>query len=333
VSRDRITSELQPWSDYAESASWQAVLIGNGASRAVWDRFSYPSLFQVAQTQAVGDRLSAEDLDLFARLGNTRNFESVLSALLTTLQVCEALGLQPKDRVVERYESIKRALIAAVHYVHVPWASVSQDNLLRIRTALMSYEYVYSTNYDLLVYWAMMATNPADFRDYFWGPVFDVSNTEIWSKATKVLYLHGGLHLYYGADGRTYKERTEGFANLLDSFGLRPNTVPLCITEGSAPQKLAAIARSDYLSFAFQQLGRGAGPLVVFGHALGETDQHIADVLARRSGQLIALGIYPLDDQQVIREKARFIGLLPQARLLFFDSRTHPLGDTALRIA
>jgi hypothetical protein len=332
MSRDQISSELQPWSDYEESVSWQALLIGNGASRAVWERFSYPSLFEIAQMQALSERLSAEDLDLFARLGDIRNFEFVLSALLTTQQVCEALDLQPRDRIVERYESIKRALIAAVHYVHVPWATVSRESLLRIREALLSYEYVYSTNYDLLVYWAIMVEDPGDFRDYFWGSVFDVSNTEIWGKSTKVLYLHGGLHLYYGEDGRTYKERTERFASLLDAFGRRPSTVPLCITEGSASQKLAAIARSDYLSFAFQQLGRGAGPLVLFGHALGETDQHIVDVLARRRGQTIALGIYPIDDQQVIREKARFIGLLPQARLMFFDSRTHPLGHAALRI-
>jgi hypothetical protein len=38
-----------------------------------------------------------------------------------------------------------------------------RNELLRIQT-------VYSTNYDLLIYWSVMTDHPADFRDFFWGP-------------------------------------------------------------------------------------------------------------------------------------------------------------------
>jgi hypothetical protein len=328
----QITDELSDWSDIAGTMSWESLLIGNGASRAIWERFSYPSLYEVAQIPTLSSHLSPEDIDLFARLGNTRSFEAVLSALLTSKSVAEALDLQPRDRIDRRYESIQSALVAAVHHVHVPWNVVPTPILSAIREALLQYEFIFSTNYDLLVYWAMMADNPAAFRDYFWGTSFDVGNTEIWGKATKVLYLHGGLHLYYSADGTTYKERADGYVNLLDLFGTRADAVPLCITEGTARQKLSAIARSDYLTFAYQQLGHRRGPLVLFGQGLGDTDKHIVDVLARQRHRTIAIGIYPVDSQETIKEKARLINLLPAADLVFFDSRTHPLGNPALRV-
>lgn len=327
-----ITDELSQWSDLAAGRAWQSILIGNGASRAVWDRFSYPSLYQVAQLSELAKRLSPEDLDLFARLGDTRNFEAVLGALLTSKSVAEALDLQPRARIDERYASIQSALVAAVHHVHVPWCDVPLTTLQAIRKALLHYEFAFSTNYDLLVYWAIMADQPADFRDYFWDTVFDAANTEIWGQSTKVLYLHGALHLYYSTEGVTCKERAGDHTNLLDLFGRRSDAVPLCITEGTARQKMAAIARSDYLTFAYQQLGHTQGPLVLVGHALGDTDAHIAEVLARRRQRPIAVGIYPVDSQQTIQEKARFRYLLPAADLTFFDSRTHPLGDPALRL-
>jgi hypothetical protein len=72
--------------------------------------------------------------------------------------------------------------------------------------------------------------------------------------------------------------------------------------------------------------------MVVFGHSLGQTDQHIADILARRRKQVIAIGIYPSSNDQVIKDKAHFIHLLPNATVLFFDSSTHPLGDPSLLV-
>jgi hypothetical protein len=330
---DTLTPELRLWRDLEESVNWESLLLGNGASRTVWEQFSYPSLFDVATKEVTPtDRLTAEDIDLFKRLGDTRNFEAVLGALLTTQSVAAALNLQPLNRIEERYASVQKALVAAVHRVHIPWKTVPNSTLLTIRSALLEYETVFSTNYDLLVYWAIMADRPGDFRDYFWNAAFDGSDTKVWGKVTRVLYLHGALHLFYGADGRTYKERADQWANLLDLFAKRPDQVPLCITEGTAPQKMSAIARSDYLSFAFQQFGSRLGPLVMLGQGLGDTDRHLVDALSRERGRTIAVGIYPIDNAQIVSEKGRYTNLLPRANLLFFDSQSHPLGDPGLRL-
>ena len=331
MARDYVGPELPSWQEYVEAEDWQSILIGNGASRTVWEAFKYDSLFDVARSKAVKNRLSSKDEELFAKLGKTRNFEAVLGALITAGTVCNVLDLSTEE-IRERYHSIRLALIDAVHRVHVPWSVIPESALNRIREALLGYPFVFSTNYDLLVYWAIMQRHGDGFKDFFWDTLFDVANTEIWDTCTKVVYLHGALHLYYSAEGGTYKEQAAEFSNLLDQFGRRPDAVPLCITEGTARQKLAAIARSDYLSFALQQFGSEDGPMVVFGHSLGKTDEHLTDILARRRKQVIAVGIYPSSDDQVVKDKAHFISLLPNATVLFFDSITHPLGDPSLLV-
>ena len=57
---------------------------------------------------------------------------------------------------------------------------------------------MFSTNYDLLVYWAIMCEeDPNDFRDFFWDPslIFDSADVEVWGRPTVVHFLHGGVHL------------------------------------------------------------------------------------------------------------------------------------------
>jgi hypothetical protein len=92
------------------------------------------------------------------------------------------------------------------------------------------------------------------FKDYFWGQSqeFDLTDTETSVTATKVLYLHGGLHLYRLPSGVAIKRKAEAGRSLLDLFGVSfmEGATPLFITEGTSQDKLASIRRSDYLSFA-----------------------------------------------------------------------------------
>jgi hypothetical protein len=323
---------LLDWNALKDEEHWRSILLGNGASCVVWDRFNYASLFEVARNPGPSQRLSASDVGLFKALKSGENFESVLGALITSQAVCGALKLSTAT-IEARYDSIKNALIAAVHHVHVPWTSVDKPRLIHIRRALLEYEHVFSTNYDLLVYWSIMAETPGDFKDYFWGQQFDIANAEIWGRVTKVLYLHGGLHLYHDVGtAATCKEQAAQSVNLLALFGKRPGTYPLCITEGTADQKLAAIRRSGYLQFALQQFAAETGALVVFGHSLSDEDSHLTSLMARTADRPIAVSIYPSSTTQIVREKAWYQRKLPQANLHFFDSRTHPLGDASLRV-
>lgn len=324
---DGLDNNLRDWNELATDDDWSGLLVGNGFSQNIWRGFGYDSLFETA-SQEDGAHLVAADVSLFDRL-ETRNFEVVLSALATSKVVALALE-EPHVHFEARENSIRAALIRAVHGVHVPWQSVPDATLDRVSGELAKYVAVYCTNYDLLVYWSMMR-DPDAFRDYFWAEQFDIADTEIWGKKSKIHFLHGGLHLYRRPNGQTLKRRAGVGQNLLDLFGTPyRDAMPLFISEGAAQEKLASIYRSDYLSFVFSCLAQDAGPLVVFGHSLGDSDRHIVDAVGAHKGRSIAVSVRA--EGNIRQKKAAIIEALPDAKIHFFDAATHPLGAADLLI-
>jgi len=332
---NKPTGTLQSWDEVKNGKTWSGILIGNGASQAVWEPFGYASLFETAKSDGeVDNPLTANDLALFTTM-DTTNFERILESLATAKVVGQALKHDTSE-IEQRYQSIQRALVQAVHSKHVPHADVTQERLTAIRETMLSYDFVYSTNYDLLLYWAVMWEEGSGFKDFFWSEQFDLADTELWGKATKILFLHGGLHLYRTSSGSTIKRRATFGKSLLDLFGQPMNgegeVVPLFIAEGDSDDKLAAIYRSDYLSFAYAQLLDHDGPLVVFGHALGDSDQHIIDALTKAGVTEIAVSMLSDAEETIVSQKADLISKLPTADIRFFDATTHPLGAATLKV-
>jgi len=327
-----IDGGLTNWNDLKDYDDWSGLLIGNGASIAVWDKFRYASIYEMAKSDEINDPLSEADIHLFETL-RTTNFEQILSSLSTTKIINNALGID--TQIVEnRYNSIKTGLIQAVKAVHVPWRIAPITILSSIREELLNYKYVYSTNYDLLIYWAIMHGNGKGFKDFFWDEPFDIGNTKVWDKVTCVLYLHGGLHLYHLPSGQALKRRANSGLNLLDLFGQNYylDAVPLFISEGTSEEKLNSIYRSDYLSFAFSQFSEHEGPLVIFRHSLSENDKHIVSTIAKWKHVRIAISMVPNEEAVIRSKKAKIISDLPEAELFFFDATTHPLGSQTLNI-
>jgi hypothetical protein len=275
----KFDTTLQDWNELA-GESWSGLLIGNGASIAVWPGFQYRSLFERAVEAGVLDN---EDGTLFDRL-DTRNFEEVLSQLATARRVEEALG-ESSDHASERYDHIRDALISAVQAVHIRYGAVPESTLVHVKDYLKSYAHVYSTNYDLLLYWSMMREQDA-FDDYFrkrdgalrFVPPASTSSC----KPTHVVYLHGAIHLYRIETGETLKDFYSGGEDLLTRFETARDwrtTTPLFVSEGDAPDKLRSIRRSDYLSFGLHQFAEHSGQLVVFSSAIMEGDQHLVNLM------------------------------------------------------
>src|SRR5712692_9084831 len=278
-----IDARLTSWAELAKG-QWAGLLVGNGASRAVWDGFDYPSIYERARSAFVEHPLDDADQRIFATVG-THNFEATLAAVRLSSQVCAAVNIDNAE-LDNHYAAIRRALIEAVNAVHVRWSTIPKATRVAIRRALLPHRIVFSTNYDLLLYWAVMAEPEDDFVDYFWGEncVFDLADTEVWNKRTRVLFLHGALHIYRLPDGRTVK-RVAGDAgsNLLAAFSepYEGSDVPLFIAEGSSGEKLQAIHQSEYLAFCYSRLVSHRGSMVVFGHSLGESDAHIVEAMQR----------------------------------------------------
>lgn len=346
----------------------RGLLMGNGASIAIWPRFHYASLLDMASDSERPEHLSPRERKLFTDM-ETTNFEAVLSALIVAGKMWKHFEKPDKDvqDLRDAYGIVRKSLIRAVKEIHVPFDDVGDDLKQRMRDCLRAYSYVYSTNYDLLLYWAMM-TEPKQFKDFMWNRpldqtgqpdgtkvLFDSTDTDLWQERgaplTKVLFLHGALHICKGLDGRTLKRvsSSQGQSlgrDLLEQFDIRTDAVPLFVSEGTTKDKLAAICRNDYLSFAYQRFAKHRGSLVVFGHSLTpEFDQHLIDAMVRwkrydqrrKSFQnvpwkrVIAFSVLPtMLGTDVVSLKARLAKALPDYELKYFDSTTHPLGQSVV---
>lgn len=326
-----LNDQLCHWSEIA-GGPWPALLLGNGASIAVWSGFRYDRLYETAE-------LSADDRALFEAVRST-NFEVALDALRVSRVVCRQLGhdVTPSE---ERYRSIREALVRTLKDVHVPWEHVTSIPVgfnassvaAQLRVALLRHSMVFTTNYDLLAYWALMDEANA-FADYFWGDLsFDRWDTRRHRDRTRILFLHGGLHLYRLPSGRVVKRRHSSATNLLEAlgtpymFGEEIAEFPLVVTEGTSDDKLRVIRGSDYLSFGLESLAEPAGNIVVFGHSLGSQDGHVAAAIKRRNPVRIAVSLRAGEPVDVIQRKVHFQSLFPSSELVFFEASTHPLGS------
>lgn len=326
-----LDAHLEDWSTVRASTAFSGILIGNGASRAVWEDFAYDSLFENART--VEEKpLSPSELAVFDAL-QTRSFEQVLGALKTTSRVNKALAVSsaaPRNR----YYAIKEALINAIHAVHIPWRLVQPSTLATLHRELTSYPTVFTTNYDLLNHWATLHAPGID--DLFNGAdaSFDLRHST--TDKTRILYLHGGLHLVRNQDG-TARKLASTDSTLLSSFAIN-NTlktlddVPLLVNEGRVEEKLKSLRSSDYLSFCHAQLLNHQGPLCIFGHELGAQDKHLVDAIRASGTPLLAIAVFGRSEGFIQQQKRRYAQLFEGLPVRFFASRTHPLGSAALSV-
>lgn len=327
------TPELSKWGDLPDDLKFSGILLGNGASRAIWDHFAYSSLYEVASEYIPNHKLDDLDQGLFESL-ETTNFELVLAALATTSRVGRILTWDVSESLL-RHERIRNALIESVHTTHIPWAAVSEEVLEAISAELTKYHYIYSSNYDLLLYWAIMHNGPRGFVDFFWNShQFDIANTEVWTKSSEVFYLHGGIHLLRTPSGSAMKRTAGGDLNLLDQFGrhIEDGYTPLFVSEGSSADKLRVIRGSDYLSFSYEALSQHRGPLLIFGHSLGDSDSHLVHAIKRSAADRIGFAVYPSSEDDIIATKGHVVALFPNKPLVFIDSTSHPLGAPSLAI-
>lgn len=329
----KIDENLVEW-DELSSQDWKNLLVGNGFSINIWENFGYGTLYELAKSDVVDSPLSEKEECLFDHLGSS-NFEDVLRILYHAKIVDEQLGDPQKENINNLYINTKCALACAVNYAHIP---PNRINAAEINKQLRPYKNVFSTNYDLIPYWSIMDTDTWRFKDYFWGEAgcFDLSDTDVPADRTKIHYLHGAIHLVELSNGKTKKLTANGLDRLSDLFDLEHSEqFPLFISEGSSEWKLSRIKRNDYLRFCYEKLGKIKDGLVVLGHSLHKDyDQHIIDTINDSVTSRVAIGVWPHQSKEdIVSFKARLTQDLGNKELYFFNSQTHPLGDTGLNVA
>lgn len=317
-----------------EGDDWKSLLLGNGFSINIWERFGYNSLYEVAQSQNIETTLSPESIALFNHIGSS-NFEDVLRILYHSKLVDQQLGNPQHDQINQLYTNTKNSLAAAVNYAHVP---PEFHSIPAINQALRSFRNVFTTNYDLIPYWSIMRDETWRFKDMFWGNgnTFDISDTAVIADRCTIHYLHGAVHLVEQSNGKTKKLIANGIERLADLFDLEhPEQFPLFISEGSSEWKLSRIKRNDYLRFSYEKLCKSTGNLVVIGHSLHKDyDQHIIDAINQSPLERIAISVWPHQNQaSILSFKSRLHQELADKDLYFFNSETHPMSAPALRVA
>lgn len=276
--------------------------LGNGASIALAEEFSYRSLLEEARKQ----ELITEDLDeLFEYLG-TEDFELVLNLLWHAVHVNRALDIS-EDRTEEAYEAVRHALVQSVRENHADHADVV-ERLPSAYQFLKRFGTVHSLNYDLVLYWAMMAGNDELgnwFKDCFVRGSFH-KNWEQFRRphrakgATLVFYPHGNLSLATSLRGEDQKvHREDDWDDLLYRITEQWNDgdlAPLFVTEGDSDQKVLAIRRSAYLSTVHDTvLSDSAESLVFHGFSFSPNDKHIVRQLARAKPARVAVSVFKGD--------------------------------------
>jgi hypothetical protein len=220
---------------------------------------------------------------------------------------------------------------------------LDEQQLVPIREELRQHQYVFTTSYDLVIYWAAGCAPAPSFQgfvDFFWSDNINAFNRRWCSvtnaEDTRLFYLHGALHLVVTELGTTRK-RVRDTDTLLDQFGTPidgdPTTRPLLISEGASAEKARAIQENAYLRFALSELQTCPEPIVVFGHSLSEQDAHVAEALNARPRRPVAVALGPDQPSRIRSEKGRILSALSELEdVVFFDRTTHPLGSLALRV-
>ncbi len=262
------------------------LLLGNGFSIGCDPVFRYNSLYDAAVRAGLSRRAQA----LFTRVG-TNNFEGIMKLLEDAHWVAETYGLvgASPSAMLDDLEVIKQTLVTAVANSHLGHpGDIDEAKKASAAGFLLPYHIVFTTNYDLLLYWvAMHAGDPPPFEDCFRADEDDPSApylvfSQRLGDKRGILYLHGALHLYvqYGELRKHSWSRTGRRLTDLIRDGLGRGQYPLFVAEGSPEMKLQQIQGRGYLWYCLDKLRNIESPLVIFGHSLGATDGHILDAIA-----------------------------------------------------
>lgn len=330
--------------DKANEYGKRHLLLGNGFSIACKpDIFAYGSLFEEAKKT-----MSNELIAIFGEM-TTQDFEEVIRALqsaATIVGVYKPSSVRTKQRLLDDAEKLKADLVKAVAGRHPARPNdIAEERYLACRNFLAHFVgknkggKIYTMNYDLLLYWALMHEEESASRDFLnhddgfrkdradYDAPYVEWQGERAAHGQNVHYLHGALHLFdAGYQLQKYTWVNTGKA-LVDQANeaLKKNLFPLFVAEGDSRSKLTKIQHSAYLHHNYKsfssvcQAKANAGTaLFVYGHSFAGNDAHILDLIG--SGKINRLFVSLYGDpesgsNQGIRANVeRIAGLRPKGQ-------------------
>lgn len=298
------------------------LLLGNGFSIAcVPTIFTYSSLFKQADFSKM-----PEVKEVFKNL-NTQDFEEVVNALEHCSLVILSYKKLPKTVVTIHKHALKlkEILIETIAKNHPGIPSDIDESKYKacvqfLNNFLGNDGAIYSLNYDLLLYWALMYGKNegllnAEPNDGF-GKDFEfdeetfsasISDYVIWhgdsnAHGQNIHYLHGALHLFerdaeiekftWVNTGKPLIEQTRE--------ALDVNRFPLFVAEGNSTKKLTRITHSGYLFHSYKSFSqrmktgdkKSTACLFTYGVSFSQNDEHIIKKISNGRFNHLFVSIY-----------------------------------------
>ncbi|MDX1348824.1 MAG: DUF4917 family protein [Putridiphycobacter sp.] len=303
------------------------LLMGNGFSMAYDHKiFSYNALYDFIE------KLEEPTLTKLFEVINTKNFELVMRQLDNFIEMAKAFDENGKltDALIGASALLQQSLIEAVSSMHPEHVFEIKEERSKacfkfLNEYLANEGKVFSTNYDLLLYWVLMRNESKLANDGFGkehlNPVAtrkgqeDAEYGELhWGKYKddqKVFHVHGTLPFFDTGteiEKEVYRDRKYLLDNIKERMGRKD--YPIFVTAGDGTEKLKHIYHNRYLTHCYDQLCNISGYLISFGFNFGEYDKHIIEALnkaAKRGAQSgdklfsIYIGVYSESDLDYIK--------------------------------
>ena len=242
------------------------LLLGNGFSVSYDPKiFSYNALHEFVKN------LKDKDLSKILEVIETRNFEVIMQYLDNFAALVDALGGDPKlkKRVEDASSKLKTSLLDAVKAMHPEHVfKVPEDQSVACANFLLNFlntnGHIYSTNYDLLLYWVLMRNGILNHVDgcgrelendtgEYMAPADQEWSDLVWGKnrnKQNVFYLHGALP-FFDSGVAVVKEEYDVYNYLLQNISARmeKGEYPIFVTAGDGQQKLNHITHNQYLTY------------------------------------------------------------------------------------
>ncbi|SEB81251.1 DUF4917 family protein [Microbacterium hydrocarbonoxydans] len=272
-----------------------SLLLGNGFSiDYAPEIFHYESL--AAEASLSG--LSVTKQELFEALGSS-NFEVVIDRLraAAALEIVYGGSTERASTMKADARVVRNGLADVLADRHPARAQhLEDDEITHARLFLSHFTNIFTLNYDLLLYWALMAReygSRVPTKDGF-GWVSGRDRRLVWSsnpsRTQRVFFLHGALHLFV-EDHRLYKLSYNENGPIIRSLRQRLSRgeYPLVVTEGTREEKEARIGKSAYLRFGIARFRELGGSLFIHGASLSPNDDHIIEHLESAESDVVAL--------------------------------------------
>lgn len=310
------------------------VLLGNGFSIGCDPSFQYQNLLDRADFGSRGR--SHRVRKAFEGLA-TADFEQVIRRIEDserTVRLYRKLAdvgqlRQLMKRDVVRVRDVLAETLADVHPDRI--GRIGDQRLDNAHDFLKQFSEVFTLNYDLLTYWAVLRKDRAHFQDGFRRRDDRLVHCE--PDTQNVFHMHGAIHLHdelvAGNVPLTVKKEWVPAMPLVDAIrtDLEDGVFPLVVTEGTWQQKQARINSSPYLSHCQRRLREASGALVTFGWALSPNDLHVLSAIEQSRIDTLYVGLWG-DEHEATNPDTIGTAKAVQARtrggvtVEFWDTRT-----------